>query len=374
MTGTTDRRSRRRWLLAGVAAVAVVLAVAAAATVIGRQLRSPAQLAADAAPPSPSLVTVTVEKRVLAEPVVLRGQVRAGAATRVLPPAAAVGPDSVVTKVVAERGDRVREGRVLLERSGEPMFALVLPFPLYRDLVKGMRGPDVTQVQRALRRLGHTVTVTGVYDDPTAAAVAKLYADRDYAAPTGLPRAHVLVFARARQQISAVGAKVGQTLTDPQRALFELDRGSPTIVALAGPEQAALLAAGQTATVTDDAAGGTAQAKVTAVAGQPVSLDGETGFEVRFRFTGNALAADGQRAVRLDVKVAGSAAAVLAVPVTAVYSRADGSTFVTVVDDAGSVDVTVRTGRMAGGWVELLDPGRALEEGADVVVGDGGER
>ena len=52
----------------GVAIAVAVLLVAAAATIVGRQLRTPAQLAAHAAPPPPSLVTAAVERRTLAEP------------------------------------------------------------------------------------------------------------------------------------------------------------------------------------------------------------------------------------------------------------------------------------------------------------------
>ncbi len=391
------RRARRRWIVVSGAALVAVLVVAASATAVGRQLRSPAQLAADAEPPAASVVSATVERRVVAEPVVLRGRIRPGAGVRLYPPASAVGPNSVVTRIPAKPGTRIREGQVLLERSGEPLFVLVSPFPLYRDLTAGLTGPDVVQVQRALDRLGYDVAATGEFDARTRRAVAELYDDRGYAAPTGggpvgappptptppgpgagdagatvsLPQAHVVVLRRARQRISAVNVRVGDVLTDPRSALFDLDRGSPSLVAVASAEQAALLTVGQDAAATDDGAGTETRVEISSIGSQAVESDGRTGYEVRFRFTGKALSGTGQRSVRVDIDVAGGAAPVLAVPVTAVFSRADGTTFVSVADGGATEDVPVRTGRIAGGWVEIVDADDRVAEGAAVVVSEG---
>ncbi|MEU4237838.1 hypothetical protein [Actinoplanes sp. NPDC026619] len=69
------------------------------------------------------------------------------------------------------------------------------------------------------------------------------------------------------------------------------------------------------------------------------------------------------------MQVAASATKVLAVPVTALYSRPDGTTFVTTVSEHDkTADVTVTTGQIAGGWVEIRDP--ELAEGVRVVVGE----
>ncbi|GIE95610.1 peptidoglycan-binding domain-containing protein [Paractinoplanes rishiriensis] len=379
------RRARRGWLLAGGGSLLAVLVVAASATAVGRNLRSPAQLAADAEPPAPSAVTAAAERRVLAEPVVLRGRIQPGASVRLALPAAAAGPNSVVTKVPVRPGTRLREGRVVLERSGEPLFLLVSPFPLYRDLTDGVTGPDVTQVQRALRRLGYGLPVTGAFDKRTQNAVAALYTDRGYRAPTkapttepatapaaatpatvSLPQAHVVVLGKDGQRISAVNVRVGTVLTDPKTALFDLDRAAPALVAVASAEQVALLAAGQKATATDEGAGLKTTVAIGAIGDKPVEAESGTGFEVRFRFTGKALASTGQRTVRVDVEAAGEVAPVLAVPVTAIFSRADGSTFVTV----DGADVPVRTGRVAAGWVEIVEPDGRIAEGTAVVVGE----
>src|SRR4051812_10507589 len=63
----------------------MVLALAAlvAVTIVGwigaRQIRSPAQVAADTAPPEPSPITIPVVRRTLAAKVIVRGTVRFGA-------------------------------------------------------------------------------------------------------------------------------------------------------------------------------------------------------------------------------------------------------------------------------------------------------
>ena len=68
-------RRRRRMVAAGLG-VAILLAVAA--WLAGNQVRSPAQVAADTAPPPPSEITAPVEHRVLSSDVIGRGTVRYG--------------------------------------------------------------------------------------------------------------------------------------------------------------------------------------------------------------------------------------------------------------------------------------------------------
>jgi hypothetical protein len=61
---------------------------------------------------------------------------------------------------------------------------------------------------------------------------------------------------------------------------------------------------------------------------------------------------------------------VLAVPLTAIYSRSDGATYVIVVKAEVTTEVTVITGRSGGGWVEVaaVSPGK-LAPGDMVAVG-----
>ena len=66
---------------------------------------------------------------------------------------------------MTESGDR------LFEVSGYPVFAARGETPFYRDLRLGVRGPDVEQLQLALNKWGHEVSVTGRFDAATTAAV-----------------------------------------------------------------------------------------------------------------------------------------------------------------------------------------------------------
>ncbi|GLY07732.1 MULTISPECIES: peptidoglycan-binding protein [Actinoplanes] len=430
MTGTDGPvRHRRRFLLMITALILVVLVIAAAAALIGPRLRSPEQVAADAAPPQASLVTADATRRELVEPVVLRGRLAPGKSTPVPVPATAVGPDSVVTKVPVKKGNRLREGRVVLERAGQPMIVLNLAFPLYRDVTAGLAGPDVKEIQRALRRVGYSVTVTGTFDTATQRQVSRFYRDRGYPSGAGggegtateeaavdaattalaaakkaktgvaeaqavvdaadqtlrtarlavtsrIPQAGVLVTDGANKKVTTVRARVGQVLTDPDAVLLELDGQASTVVAIADRDQAALLRKGLPATAVDDLTGDEADTEITSIGTQPVAgTDGSNGFEVRFAFTGDPIGGGVDRSLRLDVAVtsrgSGDGGEVLAVPVTALYSRPDGSTFVTVVPASGEpVDVTVTTGQIAGGWVEIVEGDESLlTDGVPVVVG-----
>jgi hypothetical protein len=401
----SSRTQRRRTYLFIGCFLAVAVSTAYSTVALGSHLRSPAQAAADAAPPRPSLVTAAVEKRNLSERLILRGLVVPGHTVDVKVPAVAVGASSVVTKVVARKGRTVREGSVLLERTGLPMFALALPFPLYRDITAGAHGPDVLEVQRAMRRMGYRTPLNSVFDQATRNLVVRFYKDRGYTADRlspevsrpgagatqggsgGTPssgasspavetigQANVLIIDRPGRRISRVLVAQGQILQDPERALFELDGAEPTVKALLAPDQREAVEAGLQATIRDEVAGATVEASVASIGKDAVTwADGQTGYEVRLAFSGAPMAGGANRSVQVDIAVTGGATKVLAVPVTAVYSRVDGSTFVSVVTDGRTHDVTVSLGKTSGGWAEVVQAAdETVQAGAEVLVGDHG--
>ena len=89
----------------------------------------------------------------------------------------------VVTRA-AEPGSEVREGDPVLEVDARPVFLLRGERPAYRAIAAGDFGPDVSQLQQALNRLGIGGTPnTGVFDEATGRAV--LYLRSGYLPATG---------------------------------------------------------------------------------------------------------------------------------------------------------------------------------------------
>ncbi len=211
-----------------VAAVAVV--AAGIGWVAGQQIKSPGQIAAEQEPPEPSLITVPVELRTLSQNVVVRGTIRLSDETP-LPVSSTVG-SSVITRLVKTEGDTIAEGDVLIEVAGRPVIALQGQLPAFRNLIPGLEGPDVQQLEEALVRLGHDPgTVDGSYTTETSAAVAELYRDGGYPAPepdaslqgaVDGAEAEVEATEAALAQARSALADAGGTVTDLERRQLDL--------------------------------------------------------------------------------------------------------------------------------------------------------
>lgn len=167
----------------GRALVAVVTAIAVASAAVGwvagQRIKSPAEIAADQAPPDPSLITVPVEMRELSQSLVVRGTVRSNESTPL--EATSVSGETIITRLTKEAGSELVEGDVAIEVAGRPVFVLEGSLPVFRNLIPTLEGPDVTQLEQALRRLGHDPgKIDGVFDGDTADAVEELYRDAGY--------------------------------------------------------------------------------------------------------------------------------------------------------------------------------------------------
>ncbi|MFD3808322.1 peptidoglycan-binding protein [Streptomyces sp. NPDC058619] len=180
--GPSAGMSRRRAWVAAVAAGAMLLSGAGVAA--SQVIKSPAQTAAEAGPPPLDVLVARVEKRVLRDTVIVRGTVTSAQSLQVTPTVAggegAATP--VVTKVAVRQGDRVDAGRMLLEVSGRPVFALPGALPVYRDLKPGAAGDDVKQLQKALSGLGHGTGSdrAGTFGAGTKAALGSFYRSIGY--------------------------------------------------------------------------------------------------------------------------------------------------------------------------------------------------
>src|SRR4051812_16670961 len=159
-----------------VLALGLLVAITLVGWIGARQIRSPAQVAADTAPPRPSPITIPVVRRTLAAKVIVRGTVRFGAPQAVVLATPQLKQGGTLGDIVT-RAPRARTklglGSVAMLVDGRPVFVLPGAIPMHRDLRPGDRGPDVLQLERALRRLGLSPgAIDGRYDTATAAAVA----------------------------------------------------------------------------------------------------------------------------------------------------------------------------------------------------------
>ncbi|HWH01361.1 MAG TPA: hypothetical protein VNV66_19085 [Pilimelia sp.] len=170
---------RRPQMVVTAAVVVAVVAATLSVWAVASRARTPAQRAAEAAPPSPSDLTAVVEKGPLTDAFTLDGKLRRRARSVIHGPTLSEGK-SVVTDLPVKRGKRVNNRQVVAVVSGRPLIALKGRFPSYRDLHLGDEGPDVRQLRRALG-----LWDDDVYDRATAAGVVRLYQEAGYPLPAG---------------------------------------------------------------------------------------------------------------------------------------------------------------------------------------------
>ncbi|WP_433435654.1 peptidoglycan-binding protein [Nonomuraea sp. CA-141351] len=203
---------RPRRLLAGV--FAGVVLVAGAGWAVSTRLRSPADEAARRAAPRASLITAAVERRKLVSTVVVSGTLEYGSPLPISLAGVVGGTSELQRATRAPRRGRLKEGAVLMEVNGRPVFALRGSVPMHRTIAPGTKGDDVLQLQRALRRLGHGAPVTGVFDRGTISAVTRMYAKKGYEAqqPTLVDRQQYDTLRKAVQTAQETLATEQQTL------------------------------------------------------------------------------------------------------------------------------------------------------------------
>ncbi|MER5226886.1 peptidoglycan-binding protein [Streptomyces flaveus] len=222
--------SNRRRLGALVCAVAVV---GAGGWFAGSHVRSPADVAASHRAPKAGPVTVAVERRPLTATVVATGSVEF-ASPRALSLAGSVGSGTAggasgadgetaeqrVTKAPAA-GTKLKEGDVLMAVSGRPVLVLRGSVPMYRTIGPGTSGDDVTQLQKALRRLGFDPgSISGTFRQGTASAVTRWYRSKGYEAqqPSAADQQRLgelqqAVFSAQEALLTAKGASGGTDAT-----------------------------------------------------------------------------------------------------------------------------------------------------------------
>lgn len=218
--------------------VAVALVALIGLAVVGwaaaREIRSPARIAAETAPPQASPITVPVTRRTLSAEVIVRGTVRYGDPQAAVLATSRLKQGSDVVTHPPRRRARLRAGQVAMTVDGRPAFVLPGAVPMHRDLTRGDHGPDVRQLERALAALGFAPgAVDGRYDAATAAAVSAFYLRRGWApfGPTDLQLEQLRTAEAAAAQArdahlqalnTAAQARRGATAAELEQARFDV--------------------------------------------------------------------------------------------------------------------------------------------------------
>ena len=166
--------------------LALTVVVGVIAFLIGRGVSTPAQQAARAKAPSPSLLTAPVLLTHARTTVVMRGTLTDGGAISVGVPGDLSGDLAVVTAVATTPGALVNDGSLIAAVAGRPVFVLRGHIPPYSVMSYGSTGIEVSELQAALAAAGFSLgyDTAGTYGAGTAAAVAALYQRAGYAPVT----------------------------------------------------------------------------------------------------------------------------------------------------------------------------------------------
>ncbi|MEV6527593.1 peptidoglycan-binding protein [Longispora sp. NPDC051575] len=409
---------RRRNILIGV--VVATLMFGAGGFTATWWVRSPQQLAAEAAAPAATDLTAPVEKRVLQQSVVLRGDVAAGQ-TFPVTPAPRDGGKAVVTGLKVKQGGLVEAGTVLLEVGGRPLFALPGAKPAYRDLRPGYTGPDVAQLQAALKALGRDPQESnGVFGEGTKRALTTHYTALGYLViPTGpdddkqlaasdkqvlqaqrgvddatdpvlkaravedlkeakksreelrqrtgpiLPMSEYVFLPSFPARVEGLKAEIGGEVSAP---LITLSSGELRVRSLLGQAQQAGVKPGMPVEILAETQGATARGAVTSVGElQTDKAQGTSGYPMLITPSTPLAATLAGQNVRVTVTAAATAGEVLVVPLSALFASADGKVHVVRRGADGARErLEVTAGMSADGYVEVRG---ALTPGDRVIIG-----
>jgi hypothetical protein len=369
------------------------LSIIGASVYLGSQFRSPAEVAVQSAAPVQGPLTAVVERRVLEDVARLDCTIVSESKVPLTIAGATEGSLAVVTSAAKRVGELIGAGETLAEVAGRPVFVLPGDFPLYRDVKPGLSGPDVKQLQAALRSLGYRQVrndTAGTFGPPTQLAVEAFYKDRGHVAvrdPSGVivPRVEVVFVPVMPARLATSSLKVGSiaegtvaTLASgalraecpiplsmkavtfggqPARA-----PGSAVVGLVLGPVASSEPAAsGAEPGATPGSAPGGAGGQGPAEPKVAITLDPATA-------PGGVAIQDGQTVVQ-EVVLQATPAPVLVVPLVAVGGPPDAAR-VTVMVDGTNREVNVTVGMTAGGYAEVTpEDGGMLAEGDTVVIG-----
>ena len=295
----------------------------------------------------------------------LQGDLGFGAATTV---ASAVG--GVVTWVPKD-GARVAPGQRLYAVDAEPTVLLRGSVPAYRDLDPGTEGPDVEQLERALRTLGYGsgLTVDDEYTSATSRAVKEWEGDLGRDDPDGVVELGEVRFGTGAVRVASVAAGVGSQV-QAGGAVLEVTGTARVVTAQLAADRSGELAPGTTASLdlpgTAEATG-TVRSVGTEVHEDASNPDADPTVDVTITLDDASAAAGLDNGAVTATVERSRTDDVLAVPVAALLALAGGGYALEVRGDGGgSTLVAVEVGTVAGGWAEV----DGVDEGTSVAVAE----
>jgi len=362
-------------------------------------VESPQQVASRSAAPPATAITATVRWQVLRNAITVQGIIRS--ARRIDVAASAPFRTVTVTRMPVRPGSRVHPGQLLAEIDGRPIFLLRGRLPPYRDLRKGDRGPDVTQLQRALEGLGYAnFDPAGEFGPSTALSLLLFYRHLGYTAPVlrtphrspatsgtaggagglsgsggipnvYLPKSEVVFIPGKSALVVSVGARVGR---QPGAApVLTLATGRPYVTGHLTAHQATQARRGIPAIITAASPPLTVHGRVMRVGRLPATGGAPAGgYPVRVRSRRPLPQRMIGAQVRLTLEAAVTAAPVLTVPVAAIIAAGHGrpTRVIKITAARQHVSVPVFTGPAADGLVAIQPVRRAsLRPGDRVLVG-----
>jgi hypothetical protein len=365
------RKRRRTVIISGV----VLIAVAALSWFAGRATTTTSALARGQKAPTPPVLMAPVVLKQLGTTLQAPGKlVAAGSETITVGSISVPGAQSIVTADVVHVGELLRNGSVVAQVAGRPVFAFAGQTPMYRSLASGDSGPDVAQLQHDLADIGYTIDDTaGTYGPSTSAALAELYKNSNYAPPSSMPA-------------PGAGRKEPRLIVEPQTEIVFLPQLPATAASTKEHVGKAIGSPAVTLTygsVVVDAALTTAEGYLIEPGDHAtVRLGSHLLFgvirsvkrSVRAREASAKIALRGVAAhthigskVTLSIDAQSSTARTLAVPIGALYASGSGSAYV-IVSGHGLRHVPVDVGQAVGGYVPIVDPPTELLPGTKLVL------
>ncbi len=387
---------RRKRVILTVALVALVAAVGG--LIAATAIKSPAEVAAETGPPQPTVLTTAVTRQVVSSTVLAQGVV--SESSEVSGPdsfgstgAAAAGAGGagaatlpIVTRIFRHPGSVVQAGSVLAEVAGRPLFVFGGTVPVYRDLMPGESGTDVTQLQEGLAAIGFATgsDAIGKYGPGTAAAVAAFYHAIGYSVVLAagkpksgdramVPDTEVMFVPRLPAHVVRYSDSVGQEVTGP---LVTLSMGEPMISGQINPVYQNLVRRGTRVEISGGLPGGGSYHgtvdSISSTVRSRGSISGGDYLPAEITPAAGLPVSSIRQDVQITITAARSKGEVLAVPEAAVFAAASGMTYVTKVTAHGQqTRVPVRIGVTGNGMVQIIPAdGAVISAGDRVVTGE----